>query len=159
MNIEVTALGLGGRVSGGSGGSYDDSAIKRRISEVESAVTDVKKTVDSLPKGGGTGDTAAKQEIAALKERIAKIEATRKEYEAAYVPRSEMQAIIPNNNLVTIPFKKTFSAVPMVKVVLDIKDTSVRISYQANSTTTGFDIAVSYTGTLNGIWYEAHLVE
>ena len=161
MNIEVSAFGLGGHTGGGSGGSYDDSAIKRRIGAVESAVADVKKTVDGLPKGGGGGgsDAATKQEIATLKERLAKIEATRKEYEAAYIPRSEMQTVISNNVLVTIPFKKTFSAVPMVKVVLDIKDTSVRISYQANATTTGFDIATNYSGSLNGLWYEAYIVE
>lgn len=111
--------------------------------------------------GGGDryDDTAIKKQMAMLEERVSRIEATRKEYQAAYVPRGEFPQLAANNQWLTIPFPKPFSKVPFVKATLDVKDSSVRVSYQANATETGFDIALNYAGSLNGVWYEAHIID
>ncbi|HFC8542728.1 TPA: hypothetical protein ACFP4Q_000842 [Neisseria weaveri] len=109
--------------------------------------------------GGTYDDTAIKKQLARLEERVARIETTRKEYQAAYVPRGEFPEIPENSSFMTITFPKPFSKVPFVKATLDVKDSSVRFSYQANATKTGFDIALNYAPSLNGVWYEAHVID
>ena len=177
MNIEVSAYGLSGGGSGGSGGggSYDDTAIKQELTRIKQALAAlpyndaeikkeleaVKKQLSDLPKGGGAtyDDSDLRKQLAAAVARIDEIADTRKEYQAAYVARSEFLTNPANNEFMTVKFKKPFSKKPFVKVTLDLVTAQARISYQGNATETGFDIATNYAGSLLGLWYEAHLVD
>ena len=180
MNIEVSAYGLGGGRSGGSsGGSYDDTSIKQELARIKQALAAlpsgspyddaeikkeleaVKKQLSDLPKGGGAtyDDSDLRKQLAAAVARIDEIADTRKEYQAAYVARSEFLTNPANNEFMTVKFKKPFSKKPCVKVILDLVTAQARISYQGNATETGFDIATNYAGALVGLWYEAHLVD
>ena len=109
--------------------------------------------------GGGYDDTSIKQELAGVKQKVESLLATRKEYQAAYVAAADFSAPLANNTYTTVKFAKPFSKVPMVKAVLDVRDTSVRVMYQANATTTGFDIGLNYASSLNGVWYEAYIID
>lgn len=149
MNIEVSAYGLGG---GSGGGSYDDTAIKQEL-------TRIKQALAALPSGAAYDDTDLRKQIAAVAEQVSKITDTRKEYQAAYVPKNDFLGSFDNSRFVTVKVKKPFSRIPFVKVTLDLRTTSVRLTYIANATETGFDIATNYVGDLNGVWYEAHLID
>jgi hypothetical protein len=153
MNIEVSAYGLGGGRSGGSGGgSYDDTAIKQELARI-------KQTLASLPSGATYDDSDLRKQLAAAVARIDEIADTRKEYQAAYVARADFLTNPANNEFMTVKFKKPFSKKPFVKVTLDLVTVQARLTYQANATETGFDIATNYAGSLLGLWYEAHLVD
>ena len=153
MNIQITAYGLGSGHDEAASGSYDDTEIKKELDAV-------KKQLSNLPKGGAAyDDTDLRKQIAAVMEQVSKIADTRKEYQAAYVPKSDFLGGLDNSKYVTIKFKKPFSKIPFVKVTLDIKTNSARFTYIANATETGFDIATNYVGDLYGIWYEAHLID
>ncbi|MGN6915351.1 hypothetical protein ACTHTG_01055 [Neisseria sp. P0017.S009] len=122
--------------------------------------TPSKKQLSNLPKGGATyDDTDLRKQIAAVVEQVSKIADTRKEYQAAYVPKSDFLGGLDNSKFVTIKFKKPFSKIPFVKVTLDLKTINARLTYIANATETGFDIATNYVGDLYGLWYEAHLID
>lgn len=151
MEIRVSAYGLGGGSSGG-GGSYDDTAIKQELARIKQAVA-------ALPSGAAYDDTDLRKQIAAVAEQVSKIADTRKEYQAAYVPRSQFISTPANNEFMTVKFQRPFSKRPFVKVTLDLATTTVRLTYIANATETGFDIATNYAGSLDGLWYEAHLVD
>ena len=179
MNIEVSAYGLGGGRSGGSGGgSYDDTAIKQELArirqvvaalpssapyddaEIKKELEAVKKQLSDLPKGGATyDDSDLRKQLAAAVARIDEIADTRKEYQAAYIARADFLTNPANNEFMTVKFKKPFSKKPFVKVTLDLVTVQARLTYQANATETGFDIATNYAGSLLGLWYEAHLVD
>lgn len=153
MNIEVSAYGLGGGRSGGSGGgSYDDTAIKQELARIRQAVA-------ALPSGAAYDDTDLRKQISALAEQVSKIADTRKEYQAAYVARSQFISTPANNEFMTVKFQRPFSKRPFVKVTLDLMTTTVRLTYIANASETGFDIATNYAGSLEGLWYEAHLID
>lgn len=151
MNIQLTAYGLsaGGR---SGGGSYDDTAIKQELARIKQAVA-------ALPSGAAYDDTDLRKQLATLADQVSKITDTRKEYQAAYVPKGDFLSVPDNNKYVTIKFKKPFSKVPFVKVTLDVKTNSARLTYIANATETGFDVATNYVGDLYGLWYEAHLID
>lgn len=179
MNIEVSAYGLGGGSSGGSsGGSYDDTAIKQELTRIKQMVAalpsgapyndaeikrelgEVKKQLENLPKGGAAyDDSDLRKQLANVVARVDEIADTRKEYQAAYIARSDFLTNPANNEFMTVKFKKPFSKKPFVKVTLDLVTVQARISYQGNATETGFDIATNYAGSLLGLWYEAHLVD
>lgn len=179
MNIEVSAYGLGGDHSGGSGGgSYDDTAVKQELARIKQALTAlpsgapyndaeikqeleaIKKQLEKLPKGGAAyDDSDLRKQLEKVVARVDEIADTRKEYQAAYVARSEFLTNPANNEFMTVKFKKPFSKKPFVKVTLDLVTVQARISYQGNATETGFDIATNYAGALFGLWYEAHLVD
>ena len=153
MNIEVSAYGLGGGRSGGSGGgSYDDTAIKQELARI-------KQTLASLPSGATYDDSDLRKQLAAAVARIDEIADTRKEYQAAYVARADFLTNPANNEFMTVKFKKPFRKKPFVKVTLDLVTVQARLTYQANATETGFDIATNYAGSLLGLWYEAHLID
>lgn len=178
MNIEVSAYGLGGGSGGSGGGSYDDTAIKQELTrikqtlaalpsgapyndaEIKKELEAVKKQLANQPKGGvAYDDTDLRKQIAAVAEQVSKIADTRKEYQAAYVPRSQFISTPSNNEFMTVKFQRPFSKRPFVKVTLDLITTTVRLTYIGNATETGFDIATNYAGSLEGVWYEAHLVD
>lgn len=152
MNIEVSAYGLGGGSGGSGGGSYDDTPIKQELASI-------KQTLAALQSWAAYDDTDLRKQIAAVAEQVSKIADTRKEYQAAYVARSQFISTPANNEFMTVKFQRPFSKRPFVKVTLDLMTTTVRLTYIGNATETGFDIATNYAGSLEGVWYEAHLID
>ena len=141
MNIQITAYGLGSGHDEAAGGSYDDTEIKKELEAV-------KKQLANQPKGGA--------------EQVSKIADTRKEYQAAYVPKKDLGSELDLLGFATVKFKKPFSKVPFVKATLDLKTRSAQAVYIANVTETGFEIAARTSGdlvNLDGVWYEAHLID
>lgn len=156
MNIEMSISGLGYSNTGGGntggGERYDDTEIKKEIAALRSQVA-------GLTAIKPYNDTELKQEVSKLKVEIETIRNRYKEYQAGYIPRSGFKSVAENNTFMTIPFSKSFSKRPFVKITLDIASTTVRMTYQANATTTGFDIATNYAGSLDGVWYEAYIID
>lgn len=156
MNIQITAYGLGSGHGEAAGGSYDDTEIKKELEAV-------KKQLANLPKGGATyDDTDLRKQIAAVADQVSKIADTRKEYQAAYVPKNDLGRDIDIEGFATVKFKKPFSKVPFIKATFNLKTRSAQAVYIANVTETGFEIAAKISGdlgNLNGIWYEAHLID
>ena len=101
---------------------------------------------------------AQSAEIAALKTAG---NGGKKEYREVYVPRESIKFYEGNNNnrLINIPFDRPFSERPFVNVVLDITDSAPRGMYIANITTNGFDIATNYAPSMQGLWYQAWIVD
>lgn len=112
------------------------------------------------PGSGGSGNdtTALQQEIDALKAAVAKMPKY-KEYQAGYIPRANFVGTLANNALVTANYPKPFSKRPILNVTLDIADTAARVQYVNNATETGFQVATNYAGSINGVWYEAFILE
>ena len=108
--------------------------------------------------GSGTDTTALQQEIDALKAAVAKMPKY-KEYQAGYIPRANFVGTLANNGLITANYPKPFSKRPILKVTLDIADAVVRVQYVNNATETGFQVATSYAASMNGVWYEAFILE
>ena len=156
MNIQITAYGLGSGHDEAVGVSYDDTEIKKELEAV-------KKQLSNLPKGGAAyDDTDLRKQIAAVAEQVRKIADTRKEYQAAYVPKKDLGSEIDLEGFATIKFKKPFSKIPFVKATFDIKTRSKGAVYIANVTETGFEISAKISGDLgylDGVWYEAHLID
>nr|DAS09037.1 MAG TPA: H-type lectin domain [Caudoviricetes sp.] len=156
MNIQITAYGLGSGHDESAGGSYDDTQIKKELEAV-------KKQLSNLPKGGAAyDDTDLRKQIAAVAEQVSKIADTRKEYQAAYVPKKDLGSDIDLEGFATVKFKKPFSKIPFIKTTFDIKKRSVGDIYIANVTETGFEISTqtsSDLSKLDGVWYEAHLID
>ena len=107
---------------------------------------------------GGSGDSALQLRIAALEQVLAKMPKY-KEYQAGYIPRANFVGTLANNGLVTANYPKPFSARPILSVTLDIVDAAVRIQYVNNTTATGFQVATNYAASMNGVWYEAFILE
>lgn len=156
MNIQITAYGLGSGSSEPAGGGYDDTEIKKELETV-------KKQLSNLPKGGAAyDDTALRKQIAEVAEQVSKIADIRKEYQAVYLTRNDLGSDFDFSTSTTIKFKKPFSKIPFVKVTLDLKTGSTKLIHIANVTKTGFDIATKEPGDLwelQGLWYEAHLID
>ena len=107
---------------------------------------------------GGSGDSALQLRIAALEQVLAKMPKY-KEYQAGYIPRANFVGTLANNGLVTANYPKPFSARPILNVTLDIQDAAVRVQYVNNATETGFQVGTSYAASMNGVWYEAFILE
>lgn len=156
MNIQITAYGLGSGHGGAAGGGYDDTEIKKELEAV-------KKQLSNLPKGGAAyDDTDLRKQIAEVVEQVSKIADTRKEYQAAYVPKKDLGSEVDLMGYATVKFKKPFSKVPFIKATFDLKTRSAQEIYITNVTETGFEIAARISGdfgNLDGIWYEAHLID
>ena len=121
-----------------------------------------KKQLSNLPKGGAAyDDTDLRKQIEAVVEQVSKIADTRKEYQAAYVPKKDLGSEL-DIGFATIQFKKPFSKIPFVKATFDLKTSSAQVIYIINVTKTGFEIKADVTSNLSeldGLWYEAHLVD
>lgn len=156
MNIQITAYGLGSGHGEAAGGSYDDTEIKKELEAV-------KKQLSNLPKGGAAyDDTDLRKQIAAGAERVSKIADARKEYQAAYIPKEDFGGDVSLEGFATIKFKKPFSKIPFIKATFDIKTRSTGNIYIASVTETGFEITAKTSGDLaylDGVWYEAHLID
>lgn len=156
MNIQITAYGLGSGHGEAAGGSYDDTEIKKELEAV-------KKQLANQPKGGATyDDTDLRKQIEAVAEQVSKIADTRKEYQAAYVPKKDLGSEIDLIGFATIKFKKPFSKVPFVKAAFNLKTRSAQEIYITNVTETSFEIVARISndlGKLDGVWYEAHLID
>ncbi len=108
---------------------------------------------------GGSGDSALQLRIAALEQVLAKMPKY-KEYQAGYIPRADFVGTLANNGLITANYPKPFSERPILKVMLDIVDTTaVRAQYVNNATETGFQVATNFVGSMRGAWYEAFILE
>lgn len=156
MNIQITAYGLGSGHGEAAGGGYDDTEIKKELETV-------KKQLSNQPKGGAVyDDTDLRKQIAAVAEQVSKIANTRKEYQAAYVPKKDFGSESDIIGYITVKFKKPFSKVPFVKATPDLKTYSAQEIYISNVTETGFEITAKNSGYLSnlyGLWYEAHLID
>lgn len=156
MNIQITAYGLGSGHGGAAGGGYDDTEIKKELEAV-------KKQLSNLPKGGAAyDDTDLRKQIAEVVEQVSKIADTRKEYQAAYFPKKDLGSEVDLMGYATVKFKKPFSKVPFIKATFDLKTRSAQEIYITNVTETGFEIAAKVSadlGNLQGVWYEAHLID
>ena len=108
--------------------------------------------------GSGTDTTALQQEIDALKAAVAKMPKY-KEYQAGYIPRANFVGTLANNGLITANYPKPFSKRPILSVTLDIADAAVRVQYVNNATERGFQVGTSYAASMNGVWYEAFILE
>lgn len=112
--------------------------------------------------GGSYDDTDLRKQIAAVAEQVRKIADTRKEYQAAYVPKKDLGSELDLEGFATIKFKKPFQKIPFIKAAFDIKKRSAGNIYIANVTETGFEITAKTSGdlaNLHGVWYEAHLID
>ena len=112
--------------------------------------------------GGSYDDTDLRKQIAAVAEQVSKIADTRKEYQAAYVPKKDLGSDLSNIGFATVKFKKPFSKIPFVKATADLKTRSAQSIHIANVTETGFEIATSAAwdfDNIHGVWYEAHLID
>lgn len=122
-----------------------------------------KKQLANQPKGGAAyDDTDLRKQIAEVVEQVSKIADTRKEYQAAYVPKEDLGSEVDLIGYATVKFKKPFSKVPFIKATFDLKTRSARDIYITNVTETGFEIAAKVSadlGNLQGVWYEAHLID
>ena len=107
---------------------------------------------------GGSGDSALQLRIAALEQVLAKVPKYA-EYQAGYIPRANFVGTLANNGLVTANYPKPFSKRPILNVTLDIADAAARVQYVNNATETGFQVATNYAATMNGVWYEAFILE
>ena len=107
---------------------------------------------------GGSGDSALQLRIAALEQVLAKMPKY-KEYQAGYIPRANLVGTIANNALVTANYPKPFSKRPILNVTLDVAEANVRVQYVNNATETGFQVATNYGLSMNGVWYEAFILE
>lgn len=107
---------------------------------------------------GGSGDSALQLRIAALEQVLAKMPKY-KEYQAGYIPRADFVGTPANSGLVAANYPKPFSKRPILNVTLDIVDATSRVQYVNNATETGFQVATNYFGSLNGVWYEAFILE
>lgn len=111
--------------------------------------------------GGSYDDTDLRKQIAAVAEQIRKIADTRKEYQAAYVPKNDFGSESDSNGFVTVKFKKPFSKIPFVKATVYLKTRSARAINITNVTETSFEIldASWDFNDMSGVWYEAHLID
>lgn len=111
--------------------------------------------------GGSYDDTDLRKQIAAVAESVRKIADTRKEYQAAYVPKKDFGNELNSNGFVTVKFKKPFSKIPFVKATVDLKTRSAQSINITNVTETSFEILDSSWDfdDMSGVWYEAHLID
>lgn len=126
--VEMNFRGPVAKLLGTTVQPYDDRELKKRLTALEA----------KNPSGSG--------------------EKPFKEYEAKYIPRSELGSL-ENNTFAPVEFSKTFSKVPFVTVTLDLRTTTPRFAYVGNITNTGFQFAANYAPDIKGLWYQAYALE
>lgn len=127
--VEMNFMGPVAKLLGTTVQPYDDRELKKRLTALETA---------KKPSNSGAN--------------------LFKEYEARYIPRSELGSL-ENNTFASLAFTKTFSKVPFVVVTLDLRTTTPRFAYVGNITTAGFQFAANYAPDIKGLWYQAYILE
>lgn len=161
--LEYSTGGSGGTGGTGTPGRAATIKVGTVVSGNTASVTNVGTSNAAvfnfvLPKGADA-DTSV---IQSLQSDVQNVQNTLKsvdkysEYEERYVAFSASE--IPSNNaLKQINFTRTFSTIPFIQITLNIQDTTPRIAYYANVTTTGFQIGSNYGGAVKGVWYKAYV--
>ena len=161
--LEYSTGGSGGTGGTGTPGRAATIQVGTVVSGSTASVTNVGTSNDAvfnfvLPKGADA-DTSV---IQSLQSDVQNIQNTLKsvdkysEYEERYVAFSASE-LPPNSALKQINFARKFSTIPFIQITLDIQDTTVRVPYYANVTTTGFQIGSNYGAAVKGVWYKAYV--
>ena len=161
--LEYSTGGSGGTGGTGTPGRAATIQVGTVVSGSTASVTNVGTSNDAvfnfvLPKGADA-DTSV---IQSLQSDVQNIQNTLKsvdkysEYEERYVAFSAAEQPV-NSTLKQINFNRTFSTIPFIQITLDIQDTTVRVPYYGNVTTTGFQIGSNYGGAVKGVWYKAYV--
>ena len=161
--LEYSTGGSGGTGGTGTTGRAATLQVGTVVSGSTASVTNVGTSNDAvfnfvLPKGADA-DTSV---IQSLQSDVKNIQNTLKsvdkysEYEERYVAFSAAE--LPGNSVLKqINFNRTFSTIPFIQITLDIQDTTPRVAYYANVTTTGFQIGSNYGAAVKGVWYKAYV--
>ena len=161
--LEYSTGGSGGTGGTGTPGLAATIKVGTVVSGDTASVTNVGTSNAAvlnfvLPKGADA-DTSV---IQSLQSNVQDVQNALKsvdkysEYEERYVAFSTSD--MPSNSaLKQINFTRTFSTIPFIQITLDIQDTTVRVPYYANVTTTGFQIGSNYGAAVKGVWYKAYV--
>ena len=161
--LEYSTGGSGGTGGTGTPGPAATIKVGTVVSGATASVTNVGTPNAAvfnfvLPKGADA-DTSVIQSLQSTVQGVqAELKSVDKysEYEERYVAFSAAE-LPANTTLKQINFARTFSTIPFIQITLDIKDTTVRVAYYANVTTTGFQIASNYGSAVKGVWYKAYV--
>ena len=161
--LEYSTGGSGGTGGTGTPGRAATITVGTVVSGNTASVTNVGTPNDAvfnfvLPKGADA-DTSVIQSLQSNVQDVQKaLKSVDKysEYEERYVAfgASDMP---PNSAFKQINFARAFSTIPFIQITLDIQDTTVRVPYYANVTTTGFQIGSNYGASVKGVWYKAYV--
>ena len=161
--LEYSTGGSGGTGGTGTPGLAATIKVGTVVSGATASVTNVGTSNAAvfnfvLPKGADA-DTSV---IQSLQSNVQDVQNALKsvdkysEYEERYVAFSASE--LPSNNaLKQINFARTFSTIPLIQITLDIQDSTPRIAYYGNVTTTGFQIGSNFGGSVRGVWYKAYV--
>ena len=161
--LEYSTGGSGGTGGTGTPGLAATIEVGTVVSGGTASVTNVGTSNAAvlnfvLPKGADA-DTSVIQSLQSnvqgVQDALKKVD-TYSEYEERYVAFSPAE-LPANNAFKQINFNRTFSTITFVQITLDIKDSVVRVPYYANVTTTGFQIASNFGGSVKGVWYKAYV--
>ena len=161
--LEYSTGGSGGTGGTGTPGSAATIKVGTVVSGATASVTNVGTPNAAvfnfvLPKGADA-DTSVIQSLQSTVQGVqAELKSVDKysEYEERYVAFSAAE-LPANTTLKQINFARTFSTIPFIQITLDMKDTTPRIAYYANVTTTGFQIGSNYGAAVKGVWYKAYV--
>ncbi len=161
--LKYSTGGSGGTGGTGTPGRAATIKVGTVVSGATASVTNV-GTSDAavfnfvLPKGADA-DTSVIQslrsDVQAVQNALKSVDKY-SEYEERYVAFSAAE-LPANNALKRINFQRTFSTVPFIQITLDMQDTTPRVAYYTNVTTTGFQIGSNYGAAVKGVWYKAYV--
>ena len=161
--LKYSTGGSGGTGGTGTPGRAATIKVGTVVSGATASVTNVGTSNDAvfnfvLPKGADA-DTSVIQSLQSTVQNVQnELKSVDKysEYEERYVAFSPSELPL-NTTLKQINFARTFSTIPFIQITLDMKDTTPRIAYYANVTTTGFQVASNYGSAVKGVWYKAYV--
>ena len=161
--LEYSTGGSGGTGGTGTPGSAATIKVGTVVSGATASVTNVGTPNAAvfnfvLPKGADA-DTSVIQSLQSTVQGVqAELKSVDKysEYEERYVAFSPSE-LPANNALKQINFERTFSTIPFIQITLDIQDTTARVAYYGNVTTTGFQVGSNYGAAVKGVWYKAYV--
>ena len=162
--LEYSTGGSGGAGGTGTPGLAATIEVGTVVSGTTASVTNVGTSNAAvfnfvLPKGADADTSVIKSlqsDVKAVQDALKKKVDTYSEYEERYVAFSASE-LPPNSAFKQINFARTFSTIPFIQITLDIQDTTVRVPYYANVTTTGFQIGSNYGASVKGVWYKAYV--